>query len=251
MSIEQECGVPFPGEVLPPEQWTHTSLKHLPMSGPVDWIHLFGRAAPVILDLGCGNGRSTIGTALQHPEYDCLGLDTLPVVIRYAVRRANQRGLTNIRFAVAEAKDFLQRLVAPHSLAEIHLLHPQPYYDMAYVHRRLVTPDFMALVHRALQPGGRFLLQTDNPGYWNYLRQLAPLFFSFTERVAPWPETPEGRTRREILARQRDLTLFRGEGIVRTDLDGETARKLAADLPPPLFNADRRLQSLDRLEGEK
>jgi tRNA (guanine-N7-)-methyltransferase len=203
----------------------------------------------VVLDLGCGNGRSTIGDAVLHPERDHFGLDTLPVVIRYAIRRANQRGLKNIRFAVADAKDFLQRLVVPQSIAAIHLFHPQPYYDMAYVHRRLVTPEFMALVHRALEAGGKFLVQTDNPGYWNYLRGIVPLFFDFTERDSPWLEAPDGRTRREILARQRELPIYRGEGTARKDLDVTAAGRLAVDLPPPVFNADRRLQALEKMEG--
>jgi tRNA (guanine-N7-)-methyltransferase len=251
MNIEQELGVPFPGTVVPQAQWTQTGLKSLPTTGHLDWYALFGRAAPRVLDLGCGNGRSTIASAVQHPEQDHFGLDTLPVVIRYAVRRANQRGLQNVRFAVAEARDFLQRLVPPQSVTAIHLFHPQPYYDMAYVHRRLVTPEFMTLVHRALQPGGRFLVQTDNPGYWRYLQEIVPLFFDFAPRTTPWPEAPEGRTRREILARQRDLPIYRGEGVVRQDLDLPAVRKLAADLPPPLFNADRRLQGLDRLEAKE
>jgi tRNA (guanine-N7-)-methyltransferase len=202
----------------------------------------------VVLDLGCGNGRYLIGSAWWRRDHDHLGLDILPVVIRYATRRANQRGLTNIRFAVGHAHDFLARLVAPHSVAEIHLYHPQPYYDPAEAHRRLVTPAFLALVHRALVPGGLFYLQTDNPGYWAYMRTIVPLFFAWEERDRPWPDAPKGRTRREIIALKRGLPVFRGVGTARADLDEGEARRLAEQLPPPVFDADRRLRELDRLE---
>ncbi|MFX8797749.1 hypothetical protein ABTM57_20725, partial [Acinetobacter baumannii] len=79
-------------------------------------------------------------------------------------------------------------LIPPHSVAEIHCYHPQPFYDPAQVHRRLITPGFLTLVHRSLQPGGQFFIQTDNPGYWRYIREVVPVFFEFEERPMPWPD---------------------------------------------------------------
>src|SRR5271155_5098946 len=96
-AIEREFGVPIAGEILDPAQWTQTALKRLPESGPLDVPALFGRTAPLVLDIGCGNGRFLIGSAVWRPELDHLGIDILPVVIRYATRRANQRGLVNLR----------------------------------------------------------------------------------------------------------------------------------------------------------
>lgn len=246
--IEREFGVPIPGEILEPSQWTHTALKKLPEVRLLDWHALFGRRAPVILDLGCGNGRFMLGSAVWRPDHDHLGIDILPVVIRYATRRANQRGLANIRFAVKDAQTFVERLVAPASVAEIHCYHPQPFYNPAEVHRRLITPEFLGLVHRALVPGGQFFVQSDNPGYWRYVRQVVPFFFDFEERDRLWPDAPKGRTRREIIALRRGLPVFRGVGRARLALSEEEALHLAAALPPPVFDADRCLQALDEEE---
>src|SRR5690349_16489559 len=196
-SAEEDYGVPIPGAVLPKEQWARTAIKRLPPPGFLDWKEIFCREAPVVLDLGCGNGRFVISSALARPQLDHIGIDILPVVIRYATRRANQRGLTNVRFAVVDALQLLSRLVEPASVAEIHCYHPQPYFDPQQVHRRLITPEFLVLVHRSLVPGGLFYIQTDNPGYWQYLRQVLPVFFEFQERSGPWPDAPKGRTRRE------------------------------------------------------
>jgi tRNA (guanine-N7-)-methyltransferase len=169
------------------------------------------------------------------------------VVIRYARKRGNQRGLSNVRFAVLGAHELLERYVEPRSVAEIHCYHPQPYYDPAQVHRRLITPAFLALVHRCLAPSGLFVVQTDNPGYWKYVREVVPVFFDFHERIGRWPDAPKGRTRREIVALKRGLPVFRGHGTAKPDLGEDDARKLAEALPPPTFDADRRLRALDEL----
>ncbi len=248
--IEREFGVPIAGEILDPVLWTQTALKRLPEPGPLDPPSIFGRIAPLILDIGCGNGRFLLGSAIWRPDHDHIGIDVLPVVIRYATRRGNQRGLKNIRFAVCDGERFLKDYVAPHSITEIHCYHPQPYYDPAQVHRRLITPEFLALVHRSLVPGGKFFIQTDNPGYWRYMRQVIPVFFDFQEQDRFWPDSPKGRTRREIIALRRGLPVFRGWGAAKLGLSEAEAVKLAQQLPPPVFDADRRLRELDEAERE-
>jgi len=247
--IEREFGVPIPGRILPPEQWSKTALKQIP-EGTIDFAALFGRQAPVVLDIGCGNGRYAISSATFRPGHDHLATDILPVVIRYATRRGNQRGLTNVRFAVIGGRELLANHVAPGTVTEIHCYHPQPFYDPALVHKRLITPEFLALVHRALVPGGFFFLQTDNPGYWKYMSAVAPVFFEFEEHPGRWPDAPRGRTRREILALKKGLPVFRGFGRAMLNLSSADALKLAESLPAPTFDADRRLQALDAMERE-
>ncbi len=240
--------MPIAGEILDAARWTQTALKKVP-PGPLDWGALFGRSdAPRVLDLGCGNGRFLLGSAVWRPDHDHVGIDVLPVVIRYATRRGNQRGLTNLRFAVLDAEALLERHVEPGTLAEIHCYHPQPYYDPAQVHRRLITPEFLARVHQCLVPGGQFFIQTDNPGYWRYIRQVVTFFFDFYERIGTWPDAPKGRTRREIIALRRGLPVFRGSGPAKRDLSADEALHLARQLPPPVFDADRRLREVDELD---
>jgi tRNA (guanine-N7-)-methyltransferase len=245
--IEREFGVPIAGDILPPQQWTKTALKKLPPPAPLDWQALFGRRARIVVDIGCGNGRFLIGSAVWRPQFDHLGIDVLPVVLRYATRRGNQRGLKNLRFAALDGLALVQHYLAPAGVAEIHCYHPQPFYDPAHVHRRLITPSFLALVHRALEPGGTFCTQTDNPGYWRYLQQVLPMFFDWHALPGKWPDAPKGRTRREILDLRRGLTVFRGWGTRRQGGSDAEMMRLAEALPPPLFDSDRRLRELDDL----
>jgi tRNA (guanine-N7-)-methyltransferase len=232
---DDDFGVPTPGMIVPPERWTNTAYKRFPETGPLDWSAIFGREAPVVLELGSGNGRFTIASALRRPDWNHFAVDVLPVGIRHATRRANQRGLANVRFAVKDAESMLRDFVAPSSLAELHLYHPQPFHDPRQAHRRLITPPFLANVHAALGPGGRLFLQTDCRAYWAYFKRVAHEFFDLQEQRGPWPEDPLGRSRREILARQRGLRVHRAVATRRDDLEPEKINALAESLPKPTF----------------
>lgn len=246
--IEHEFGVPIPGAIVEPERWTKTALKKLP-DGVIDWEAVFGRKAPLVVDLGCGNGRFLLGSALAHPDWDHVGVDFLPLVLRYATRRANQRGLGNIRFAAVDGQTFVARHLADGSVREIHCYHPQPYYERHQIGRRLLSPRFLAEAVRSLEQGGRLFVQTDNAPYWKYLMRVLPEFFNFEERSDPWPDAPQGRTRREILARKRGLAVHRGVGVVRP-LEADERRRLAESLPVPTFHAGRPPRGIDAQERE-
>jgi tRNA (guanine-N7-)-methyltransferase len=234
--MEREFGVPIPGRILPPQQWTRTALKRLP-DASLDVPQLFGRDGPLVLDLGCGNGRFLLGSALVRTGHLHLGVDILPLVIRYATRRANQRGLSNVRFAVTGGRELLERHIAAGSAAEVHCYHPQPYFAPGRQARRLITPEFLWLVHSRLVPHGLFVVQTDNPAYWKYMLDVVPAFFVFQPHPQRWPDAPHGRTRREIIALHRGLPVFRGLGYARLDLDQTEAQRLLAQLPAPTFQA--------------
>lgn len=248
-AIEREFGVPIAGEILEPARWTKTALKKLPPPAAIDWQTIFGRRAPLIVDIGCGNGRYLIGSAWGRPDHDHVGIDILPLVLRYATRRANQRGLSNIRFAAIDGQRFVSQYLAPASVREFHIYHPQPFHDPRQIERRLLTPTFLAQVHRVLEPGGRLFLQTDNAPYWRYMQQVAPALFEWHEQPQPWPNSPKGRTRREIVALRRGLAIHRGWGT-RKEMAEEHVKTVAATLLLPTFDAGPRLRDLDELERE-
>jgi tRNA (guanine-N7-)-methyltransferase len=238
--LELELGAPIPGRILPAEQWAKTGVKRLPEHGPIVWREWFGRQAPVVLDIGCGNGRFVISSAVRRPEVDHLGIDILPVVIRYATRRGNQRGLWNTRFAVCDGQNFLSRYVAPGSLDEIHIYHPQPYHD----HRgsrelRLLQPEFLGLLHRSLAAAGKLYFQSDNRPYWQYIRQVVSTLFEWHDQEGGWPEDPHGRSRRELQAVQQGLPIFRGYASKRAECSQPQLDQLLASLPRPNFSSKK------------
>ena len=245
---------PDPRPILPEAEWARTAIKRLPPPGPLDWPAIFGRAAPVVLELGCGNGRYTLLSALARPGLrSLLATDILPVVIRYATRRANQRGLHNVRFAVKDAQTFMRVLRRPRlSVAEIHLYHPQPYHDPRQAHLRLVTPRFLADVHRALAPGGLFAIQTDNPDYWAYIARVAPRLLRLPRAPRPLARRP----RRPLAAARSSPAAgasksSEASATRRDDLSPADALALAESLPPPTFRSRGPWCDLDAWEGRR
>jgi tRNA (guanine-N7-)-methyltransferase len=247
---ETDWGVPLPGDIVSDPERADANLKRLPL-GTLDAVKLFGRSAPMMIDLGCGNGRATILSALARRQFDHLAVDVFSGAIRHAVRRANRRGLNNTRFAVADAGDIVRRLLTDRSIDEVHLYHPQPIYDLADAPKRLITPTFLVHVHRVLKPGGLFVIQTDHPAYWEYLQHVVPLFFEMKQHADPWPDAPLGRTRREILARQLGLPVFRATCMPHGELDQAAAQKKADNLPLPRFDADRKLRQVEEQEQQR
>ena len=238
MDRESTCGVPFPGRKLPYGQWTRTRV---PLGRPgetFDWVRAFGREAPRVLDLGCGNGRFLIASALARPDVDHLGIDLVPPAVRFASLRAGQRGLVNCKFAWGDAGEFVRERCPDGSVDEVHLYHPQPYRDRTRADRRQLTPAVLGAVHQALVPGGLFVFQTDNPAYAAYARRVVPSLFGWDESADPWPDAPRGRTLREIVARGQGLAIVRAT-CRRLDLPADEARRRAARLPLPDFDAER------------
>ncbi|XZE18035.1 tRNA (guanine(46)-N(7))-methyltransferase TrmB [Pirellulaceae bacterium SH449] len=233
--IEYEMGIPIPGEILEKDRWVQTAWKKLPESGHVDLETLFGRTAPLAVELGCGNARFTISSAVRRPDWNHIALDILPAVIRYATRRGNQRGLANTRFAVSDGWRFLSTILPPESAREIHIYHPQPFADPEQSSRRMLTPDFLLLLYQALTDDGEVFLQSDRLAYWNYIRQTMSALFEWIDIEQPWAEDPHGRSRREMLSGDQGLSIYRGIARRRPELTLELAEQIAATLPQPDF----------------
>ena len=227
--IEIDCGVPLPGQVLPRDRWTSTAHD---AKKPFDWPKVFGRTASRVLDVGCGDGRYLIGSAVARPKVDHLGIELVGPLLERGIRSANRRGLTNVRFVAGDAVAWLFKRAEPDSIDELHVYHPQPYYDPAEVHLGILTPAFFERLWNVVRRNGLLVLQTDDKAYGRYLLEAAQKYFEPAVLPGPWPDAPQGRTRREIVARRKKRAILRVEARRR-----DQALPVAA--PVPYFDPDR------------
>jgi len=130
-------------------------------AGTLDLPALFGRRAPCTLEIGFGNGENLVTLAAAHPERDYLGIEVHRPGVGRALLALAERGLTNVRVICHDAVEVLGSRIAPGSLDEVLILFPDPWPKKRHHKRRLIQPPFVALLARALAPGGTLHLATD------------------------------------------------------------------------------------------
>ena len=128
---------------------------------PLDWQAIFGRNAPLELEIGCGNGEVLARRAAELPQHDFLAVDLNWPSVSRSMRRANQMGLPNVRLTKGGADIVLGRMFRPMELSHVYCLFPCPWPKEKHEHKRLFALPFLRLINSRLIDGGTFRLVTD------------------------------------------------------------------------------------------
>ena len=139
---------------------------------------LFGRDAPLHVDLGCGDGTFLSSLAAEHPDINFLGVERLLQRVRSSDRKAAT--LPNMRIIRSETLFALRQLLAPDSVTAFYLLFPDPWPKRRHHRRRLITTEFLDAIWECLIPNGRLFLATDHDDYFAAIRRS----LSHTDRFA-------------------------------------------------------------------
>jgi tRNA (guanine-N7-)-methyltransferase len=131
----------------------------------LDRLALFGRRAPLVMDIGCGMGEATLDMAVADPGRDYLGVDVHTPGLGTLLARADALGARNVAVARGDAVELLRHGIAPDSLDEILVLCPDPWPKARHHKRRIIRPDIVALMRDRLRPGGTLHASTDWPHY--------------------------------------------------------------------------------------
>jgi tRNA (guanine-N7-)-methyltransferase len=126
-----------------------------------DAAALFGRTAPLVLEIGCGMGEATAAMAAADPERDYLGVDVHTPGLGNLLLLAEEGGLANLRAARGDAVELLRDLMKPASLDAVHVFFPDPWPKAKHHKRRIIRPDVVALIRERLRPGGSLRCATD------------------------------------------------------------------------------------------
>lgn len=147
-------------------QWSRLGrdLAGLP-PGPLDTASWFGRAAPLVVEIGSGMGESTAATAAAAPEFDHLAVEVYKPGLAQLLLRIETAGISNLRLLRGDAVMLLQDHLSPRTLRGIRVLFPDPWPKRKHHKRRLVGPEFVALAASRLEPGATLHLATDWADY--------------------------------------------------------------------------------------
>ncbi len=128
---------------------------------PLDFAAVFGRRAPVLLEIGFGMGDATAQVAAADPSRDLIGCEVHEAGVGALLKRIGEQELQNLRILRHDAVEVLRDMVPPASLAGVHLWFPDPWHKKRHHKRRLVQPPFVELVASRLAPGGYLHCATD------------------------------------------------------------------------------------------
>ena len=135
---------------------------------PLDWPALFGRDAPLRLEIGCGNGERLARRAAAEPGMNHVGLDVSWLAARRALRKLAQGKVTNARVLQAEAGLALNWLFAPEGIQAVEMLFPRPWPEPRQEKRRLFGREFLRLLNNRLAEGARVRMVTDSRPYFEW-----------------------------------------------------------------------------------
>ena len=132
---------------------------------------LFGNDRPLEIEIGSGRGRFLIKTAQDNPLVNYLGIERANKFFHYAKECVAAAGLANVRLLRAEADYFIWGYVPLNSVRAFHIYFPDPWPKNRHHRRRLISPDFFALLRDRLAPGGAIHLATDFTAYFEIMRK--------------------------------------------------------------------------------
>jgi tRNA (guanine-N7-)-methyltransferase len=149
------------------EAWPELGLEIA--AGMIDPAALFGRQAPLVLEIGFGMGDSLLQMARQMPEKNYIGIEVHRPGVGRLLNNARTEGLTNIRVYAEDAVEVLAQCIPDGSLDCLQLFFPDPWHKKKHNKRRILQPAFAQTVRSKLKIGGQFHMATD---WENYAEQM-------------------------------------------------------------------------------
>jgi tRNA (guanine-N7-)-methyltransferase len=153
------------GRVSNAQQRAHSTLLPrfgIPYSQQVaDLERSFGRSAPKTLEIGFGMGETTAAIAAAHPETDYLGIEVHTPGVGSLLKAIAEQNLTNVRVIQHDAVEVLNHMIAPDTFDAVHIFFPDPWPKKRHHKRRLIQPEFIALLAARMKPGAYLHTATD------------------------------------------------------------------------------------------
>jgi tRNA (guanine-N7-)-methyltransferase len=170
---------------------------------PIDYTTVFGRQAPVVLEIGFGMGDATAKIAQTLPDTDFIGCEVHEPGVGALLKHVSEMGLSNVRVIRHDAVEVLEHMIPPASLAGVHIFFPDPWHKKKHNKRRLIQAPLVAKLTSRLAPGGYLHCATDWAPYAHQMLDVlgqAPGLVNTAEGYADKPA-------------YRPLTKFENRGL--------------------------------------
>lgn len=155
---------------------------------PLRFGELFGNDAPVILEIGFGNGDATWQMAAARPDQNFLGIEVHKPGVGHLLLKLEEHGLGNVRIACEDAVEFLEKRIPDGSLEGIRIYFPDPWPKKRHHKRRIIQQGFVGLMAAKMRVGGILHLATDWEPYADYMLEIMQASPDFVNR------SPDGGT---------------------------------------------------------
>lgn len=178
--------------------------------GVLDVEQTFGRAAPLVLEIGFGMGASLVQMAAQSPQTDFIGIEVHKPGVGKLFHLMQEQGVNNIRAYCDDAVDVLNRCIGDESLQRVQIYFPDPWHKKKHHKRRLIQPQFVQLLRSKLQPGGTLHLATDWEHYAEHMMEVLSAAAGFRNCEADFCFSPRPGFRPETKFERRGQRLGHG-----------------------------------------
>lgn len=195
------------------------TIEELPV--PWDQAALFGRTAPLEIEVGSGKGLFLQTAAAGTPDHDFLGVEVAHKYARFAASRLAKRGLANAVMVDGDGLRLFRELLPAESLTAVHVYFPDPWWKARHHKRRVMTEAFIADIARTLVIGGKLHFWTDVEEYFQSTLELLAQCEALSGPLAV-PEKPaehdlDFRTHFERRMRLHGEPVYRSEFVRRAE----------------------------------
>ena len=174
--------------------YSDISLNPEFLIAPIDFDAVFGRLAPVHVEIGSGKGTFLLACARANPDVNILGIEWANKYCRHAVDRLGRWSIENVKLIRTDAATFIADFFVDESVDCFHIYFPDPWPKKRHHKRRLIWPKNLKQFHRCLNKDGSIRIATDHAEYFQHMQTV---FAEFANKFAqgtfePNPGTEPG-----------------------------------------------------------
>ncbi|OMH27984.1 tRNA (guanosine(46)-N7)-methyltransferase TrmB [Motiliproteus sp. MSK22-1] len=190
------------------EQWSVLGVNI--KDGSLNYAELFGRQAPIVLEIGFGMGDSFLAMAEAAPEKNFIGIEVHEPGVGRLLNNVTKAGLKNVRVFREDALEVLEHCIPDESLDSVQLFFPDPWPKKKHHKRRMVQPEFAQKLRAKLKIGGNFHMATDWEPYAEHMMEVMTEAEGYCNQAGPGGYSPQPQSRPDTKFQRRGEKLGHG-----------------------------------------